>query len=95
MNRETFITLYKNQLFTASQVVDIVQTEVSLAVAKKIQSERDSWTTDEIIEHEKLAADAERGKVLDELQKYTESFNYHLYPEEMLAKIAELRQAGE
>jgi hypothetical protein len=27
VNRETFVTLYKNQLFTASQVVDIVQIE--------------------------------------------------------------------
>jgi hypothetical protein len=34
---------------------------------------------------------SEREKVLDELEKYTESFNYHLYPEEMLAKIEELR----
>jgi hypothetical protein len=36
----------------------------------------------------------ERNMVLDELESFAASFNYHLYPEEMLEKIATLRPKG-
>jgi hypothetical protein len=45
-------------------------------------------------EREQEIRESERNMVLDELESVVASFNYHLYPEEMLEKIAVLRPKG-
>jgi hypothetical protein len=45
-------------------------------------------------EREQEIRESERNMVLDELESVVASFNYHLYPEEMLEKIEVLRPKG-
>jgi hypothetical protein len=45
-------------------------------------------------EREQEIRESERNMVLDELESFVASFNYHLYPEEMLEKIEVLRPKG-
>ena len=107
-NRKGFLKCnLSNYLLNSNTNIIEMTRIVGCASHSEFQSERDSWTTEELIEHEKLAADVARDKLLDKLERW---MNYKLLPpnnvpktseilccsvKEMYELIEELRQAGE
>ena len=84
MNRETFLTLNKTRLFTADQVVDIVQ------------SERDTCPQNKIWQHCPVAEQIrkqERDKVLDEVILRINNILNGLYEEKRKSFWFRLSQA--
>ena len=78
--------------------------EILLAIRSRPYNPQAEITVDEVIQHKKYAADAERKKVLDELEKWIPgqaiSYDYGYYEPSvdvfaLNKKIKEIRKGGE